>query len=49
MAVNPSTKSGVTEEYNGSAWTEETDLNTARSNFGAVGTHQTAAYAAGGS
>ena len=42
-----SNKTAVTEEYDGSSWTESGDLNTARSNAGGFGI-QTAAVVAGG-
>ena len=38
-----------TEEWNGTNWTETTDLSTARSNVGSAGADNTNALAAGGS
>ena len=40
---------GETESYNGSTWTELTDLNTARLNTGGAGATNTAAICVGGS
>ena len=44
----PGTKYAQTETWNGSAWTEVGDLNTARSNTGGAGVDSTSALAYGG-
>jgi hypothetical protein len=46
--VIPTTVSSATEEYNGSTWTSQTSLNTARYALAGAGT-QTAGLAFGGS
>ena len=44
----PGTKYAQTETWNGSAWTEVGNLNTARSNTGGAGVDSTSALAYGG-